>query len=303
MSILLTGRSGFIGKYLANYADVSRVVVRNGSNLLNESVYCIDSFNDMTDWSGAFDGITSVIHLAALAHSNNYTFNDYQEVNVKGTLNLARQCVLYGVKRFVFVSSIGVNGISTDEIPFSAESIENPHSDYARSKYEAELGLKNIASETGLEIVIVRPTLVYGPDAPGNFGLLTKLITILPFLPFGRSCNRRNFIAVQNLADLLVTCATHPNANGHIFLASDGETVSIKEFTNAIAYGLGKRVIQLPIPVSLISFLGYLIKKSDMVEQLFGNLEVDSTNINKILGWVPPLTMTQAMHSLRRSGE
>ncbi len=241
----------------------------------------------------------SVIHLAGLAHSESYSRLDYKKVNVEGSLCLARAAANSGVKRFVFVSSIGVNGISTQSQPFSNDTPERPQNAYAESKYEAELGLKKISSETGLELVIVRPTLVYGQNAPGNFGMLTKLVKKLPLLPFGLANNRRDFIAVQNLADLLVTCAKHKSAAGQTFLASDGETVSTKDFTNAMAKGLGKNVIQLPIPVSLMRFTGRLTGKSRMIEQLFGNLEVDSSNIQQVLGWEPPLTMEQAMASLR----
>lgn len=301
MSILLTGGGGFIGKYLANHVDVSRVVVRKSSHLLDKSIYCIDSFNDKTDWSNAFDGITSIIHLAALAHSKHHTINEYESVNCNGTLNLARQAALSGVTKFVFVSSIGVNGTATKETPFSENATENPHNDYTSSKYEAELGLKQIAEDTGLEVVIVRPTLVYGPNAPGNFGMLTKLVKKLPVLPFGLANNRRDFISVQNLADLLITCATHPKAAGHTFLASDNETVSIKQFTNVIAKGLGKQVFQLPVPVALMRLAGRLVGKSDMIEQLYGNLEVDSSNIKEVLGWTPPYTMEQSMALLKHT--
>lgn len=303
MSILLTGKNGFVGKYLANYRDIGRVVVRNALVSSDSSIYCIDSFDENTDWSDAFDGINSIIHLAALVHSKEHTINEYERVNCNGTLNLARQAALFGVARFVFISSIGVNGTSTTDNPFTSHVKEQPHNAYAQSKYQAEIGLKKIAEETGLEVVIVRPTLVYGPNAPGNFGMLTKLVKELPVLPFGLANNRRNFIAVQNLADLLIACATHPNAAGHTFLASESETVSTKQFTNAIAKGLGKKVIQLPIPASLMRLAGRLIGKSAMIEQLFGNLEVDSSNIQQVLGWTPPFTMEQAMAQLNDLGK
>lgn len=298
MNMLLTGSTGFVGKCLASTYNVHRHVVRAGEVHDYTSAFTVESINADTDWTGVFDNIDVVIHLAGLAHSGRFSDLNYDDVNVKGSINLANQAVKAGVKRFVFVSSIGVNGVSTTEIPFSCSSKVNPHNTYAQSKLNAEIGLKKIADETGLEVVIVRPTLVYGPNAPGNFGMLTKLVKKLPVLPFGLAANRRDFIAVQNLADLLVTCATHPDAAGHTFLASDGETVSIKAFTNAIAKGLGKKVIQLPIPVSLVSLAGKLTGKSAMIEQLFGNLEVDSSNIQQVLGWTPPLTMEQAMATL-----
>ncbi|MBO2602908.1 NAD-dependent epimerase/dehydratase family protein [Shewanella algae] len=299
MNILLTGCTGFVGQSITSKFTTYRQVVRKGKVHNFKSPFIVETINGTTNWRGAFDNVDSVIHLAGLAHSESYSRLDYKKVNVEGSLCLARAAANSGVKRFVFVSSIGVNGISTQSDPFSYDTPERPQNVYAESKYEAELGLKKISIETGLELVIVRPTLVYGQNAPGNFGMLTKLVKKLPLLPFGLANNRRDFIAVQNLADLLVTCARHKSAAGHTFLASDGETVSTKDFTNAMAKGLGKNVIQLPIPVSLMRFTGRLTGKSRMIEQLFGNLEVDSSNIQQVLSWEPPLTMEQAMASLR----
>lgn len=300
MNIFLTGSSGFIGSKLKGVQNAFfKMAVRKDTNLRNVHFFSIRSFNSETDWSGAFESIDSIIHLVGLAHSHSFSAVDYQSVNVEGTLHLAREAAKAGVKRFVFVSSIGVNGTSTTDVPFSHVSKENPHNAYAQSKYDAEMGLKKIADDTGMELVIVRPTLVYGPNAPGNFGALTRLINKVPFLPFGLVHNKRDFISVQNLADLLVTCAKHPNAGGHIFLASENETVSIKVFTNSIAKGLNKKIIQLPVPVSLMRLNGKLFCKSAMVEQLLGNLQVDSSNIKEILDWTPPYTMEQSMAFLQ----
>ncbi|MEZ9064535.1 MULTISPECIES: NAD-dependent epimerase/dehydratase family protein [unclassified Vibrio] len=299
MNVLLTGSTGFIGKNIASLGSIHRHVVREGEQHNYQSFFTIDSLDAKTDWVGAFDGIDVVIHLAGLAHSNSFTSIDYENVNVLGALRLAREASKHGVQRFVFVSSIGVNGTYTNKLPFTVDSTVNPHNTYAQSKYEAELELKKIAEELGLEVVIVRPTLVYGPCAPGNFGMLTKLVEKLPFLPFSLVSNRRDFIAVQNLADLLLTCAVHPNAPGNTFLASDNETVSIKEFTDAIAEGLGKTIFQFPVPTSVMRLFAKSIGKSSMVEQLLGDLEVDSSNLKEILGWTPPFTMKQAMSSLQ----
>ncbi|ACH64821.1 putative epimerase/dehydratase WbiG [Aliivibrio fischeri MJ11] len=295
--ILLTGATGFIGHYVSQKKLQIKYAVRDNDASLTNS-FVIKALDSKTNWQGAFNQIDSIIHLAGLAHSHSFTNDDYQSVNVDGTLHLAREAAIAGVKRFVFVSSIGVNGTATQQVPFSVDSEPKPHNAYAQSKYDAEIGLKKIADETGLEIVIVRPTLVYGPNAPGNFGSLTRLVNRVPVLPFGLVNNKRDFISVQNLADLLVTCANHPKAAGHIFLASDGEAVSIKDFSNAIAKGLNKQLIQLPVPVWCMRFAGKLVGKSMMVEQLAGNLEVDSSNAQEVLGWIPPYTMQQAMHSL-----
>ncbi len=302
MKVLLTGSTGFIGKHVySSNPDLFRCVIRGGNKLNYSDCYEIDDLNAKTDWRRAFENVEIIIHLAGLAHSNLFSKNDYKSINVEGTLKLALDAVNSGVKRFVFVSSIVVNGTSKGRSPFSTSSEVNPHNAYAQSKYDAELGLQKIAQETGLEVVIVRPTLVYGVSAPGNFGSLVKLVQKLPFLPFGLADNKRDFIAVQNLVDLLMACAKHPKAAGHTFLASDGETVSIKAFTNAIAKGLNTSLIQLPIPISLMRFVARLVAKSAMAEQLLGDLDVDSSNAHQILGWLPPYTMEQAMALL--SGE
>jgi nucleoside-diphosphate-sugar epimerase len=298
MSILLTGASGFVGRELSTKYEISKMVVRDNAKYRNQSSHIIKALNATTDWKGAFYNVDTIIHLAGLAHSKSFSIEDYQSVNVGGTLHLAAEAAKSNVKRFVFVSSIGVNGTFTLEQPFSNLSEPKPHNSYAQSKYDAEVGLTKIAQETGMELVIVRPTLVYGPYAPGNFGMLTRLINKLPCLPFGLIDNKRDFIAVQNLADLLIICANSPDAAGHIFLASDGETVSIKQFTNAIARGLNKRLIQLPVPATLMRLVARLVGKSAMAEQLIGNLQVDSSNAQEVLGWVPPYTMEQAMASL-----
>jgi nucleoside-diphosphate-sugar epimerase len=299
MHILLTGSTGFIGRALKKNTDVKfRCVVRESVQADCSDSFVVGNIDSQTNWDSAFSGCKSVIHLAGLAHSNTYSNEDYQSINVDGTLHLATEAVKAGIKRFVFVSSIGVNSKSLSLIPLMINSEENPPNAYIQSKYDAEVGLHKIADESGLEVVIVRPTLAYGVNAPGNFGSLTKIVQQLPFLPFGLSDNKRDFIAVQNLADLLLTCANHPNAAGHTFLASDGETVSIKVFTNAIAKGLNKTLIQFPVPISLMRLGARLVGKLSIAELLLGNLQVDSSNAHEVLGWSPPYTMEQAMASL-----
>lgn len=304
--ILLTGSSGFLGREILSILNPNsvKVVKRGQSNVIGcQESYSIDKLDSKTNWSGAFSGVDCVLHLAAVAHKHDELNTTYDEINTRGTLNLALAAAHAGVKRFVFVSSIGVNGSATKNNKFTVASKPSPHSHYARSKYEAEVGLKKISDETGLEIVIVRAPLVYGLNAPGNFGMLTKFIHRFPILPFGLARNQRDFISLPNLADLLVVCTSHPKAAGHTFLASDNDPVSIKELTNAIADGLGKRVIQLPIPKFIMHFLGKMAGKSTVIDQLFGDLRVDSSNLREILDWTPPFTMKQVMSSLRNSGK
>lgn len=303
MKYLITGATGFIGQELTKFKLDFRCVYRTSVNSPFMDHCVIPSLNELAGFDSCFRDVDAIIHLAGLAHNHLFMDDEYKSVNTDGTLSLALNAAKLGVRRFVFVSSIGVNGLATFDKPFTPKSKAAPYNAYSKSKFDAEIGLKKIAEDTGMEIVIVRPTLVYGPNAPGNFGMLTRLIKVLPVLPFGLADNRRDFIAVQNLADLLITCAAHPNAAGHTFLASESETVSTKQFTNAIAKGMGKKLIQLPIPVSLMRVAGRLSGKSAMIEQLFGNLEVDSSNIQQVLGWTPPLTMEQAMAQLNNSGK
>ncbi|RPA38328.1 NAD-dependent epimerase/dehydratase family protein [Shewanella frigidimarina] len=303
MKLLLTGATGFIGKKLLNisnnYSAVSDILVLSRKTVPTHNHKVFASLFDVT--AEHLTGFDVFIHLAGIAHSPLTSDSDYELYNTQLTLHLAKEAVKANIKRFVFVSSIGVNGTCTQAGGISVDDSVNPHNSYSQSKYDAEVGLNKIADETGLEVVIVRPTLVYGPGAPGNFGLLTKLVQKLPFLPFGVVNNKRDFIAVQNLADLLITCAKHPNAAGNTFLASDGETVSTKEFTNEIANGLKKSIFQLPIPVSLMRIAAKYLGKSALIEQLVGDLEVDSSNLQAVLGWQPPYTMEQVMSYLNES--
>lgn len=294
--IFVTGSSGFIGK---NFISLSRPdIIPISRTIDTEFKYNLVKSN-LSNIDLCQNTKHALIHLGGLAHGN-YDNQAYDKV-VDSTIDLAKQAVEIGIKRFVFVSSIIVNGSETKNEKFSSLSEEKPQNYYAKSKHRTEIELKNLACDTGLELVIVRPTLVYGPDAPLNFGSLVNLISNFPFLPFGLTSNRRDFISVQNLVDLLLICATHSDAPGNIFLASDNETVSIRRFTNSIAKGLGKRLYQLPIPTFFIRIVARLFGKLSMAEQLLSNLEVDSSNIKHVLGWTPPYSMEESMHFLKRN--
>lgn len=298
-NILLTGATGFIGRQFVRQFPVTRCVVRSKNACSCKETFEVSELSAETNWGSAFESIDVIIHLAGLAHSSTYSLEDYKTVNVDGTIKLAKEAAAAGVKRFVFVSSVGVNGSNSDGTVFTPSSKPNPHNDYAWSKLQAELELKKLSETTGMDLVIVRPTLVYGPQAPGNFGLLTKWVGSVPVLPFGMAKNRRHFISVMNLCDLLASCASMPQAAGHVFFAAEFEALSTREFTDAIARGLNKHVWQLPIPVSFMKAGACLIGKSALASQLYGNLEVDSSNLNDVIGWTPPYTLEQSMRYLK----
>ncbi len=298
--ILLTGATGFIGRsYVENETQRPlRCVVRSDSEFEHDDCFTIESLSATSDWTGAFEGVDVVIHLAGLAHSYSKNDSELHEVNCLATLNFARQAAAGGVKRFVFVSTIGVNGNSTQGSPVDESSAVEPCSLYAESKYCAERGLWRIAEDTGLEVVVVRPPLVYGAKASGNFKKLIKLVRILPWLPFGAVENRRSLISVRNLVNFLYHCAVHPKAGGEVFVVADGAPLSIKEITSKLAVGMQKEKLQLPIPVLFISVVAVLVGKKVQAQQLLGDLEVDSTKARSLLSWQPVEGMAMELSRL-----
>jgi nucleoside-diphosphate-sugar epimerase len=304
MKILITGATGFIGNELVKNMEFdTRCVVRKHKKHTFEDVFEIDDLNGNTSWQGAFEGIEVVVHLAGLAHGSGYDATAYDEVNHKGTLKLAAEAANAGVKRFIFISSIGVNGAYTYEGAITENSHVNPENSYALSKYHAELALKKIMELTEMEVVIIRPPLVYGEKAPGNFSALMKLVNKLPVLPFGLVKNQRSFISVYNLIDFILICTSHAKAPGEMFLISDNELVSTKVFTNLIAKALGKKTLQLPIPIFCFKALGLAFAKKRLIEQLFGDFAIDCSKAINLLDWQPKLTMEQGLLKFTKKDE
>lgn len=305
MKILVTGSNGFIGSRLTNKLCTKHVVIGHGktsSRASNINSFFKININSKSNWRKCLSDVNTVVHLAAVAHNNLINQDYINEVNFNGTINLAKQSVECGVSRFVFISSIGVLGNTTkDGKLFDENSVGVAHSQYSQSKLDAENELLKLAKETGLELVIIRPVLVYGAKAPGNFGKLVKLVQKSPFLPFALCGNKRSFISVDNLVDFISTCVEHPRAKNEIFCISDGVDVSIKEFTNGIAKGLSKSLIQVPIPGFIFKLVGVLTGKSVIIEQLVGNLQVDSSKAKELLDWTPPVTMTEIFSKLESS--
>jgi nucleoside-diphosphate-sugar epimerase len=311
-TILVTGATGFVGNALVNKLAtelacnaVVVAAVRRRDLSWPEGVrsVLVGNLVPTTDWSVSMRGVDAVVHCAARVHVMRDDASDplqvYREVNVDGTLNLARQAAQAGVRRFVFVSSIKVNGESTvPGLAFSADDEPEPLDPYGVSKFEAEQGLWKIAAQTGMELVIVRPPLIYGPGVKANFASMMRWVSLGVPLPLGRIHNVRSMVALDNLLDLLVTCLNHPAAAGQTFLVSDGDDVSTTELLSRTARVMGKRAMLLPVPASWLEVVAALLGKRAMAQRLCGSLQVNIDKTRSVLGWEPPLTLDQGLEKL-----
>ncbi|PSU68051.1 UDP-glucose 4-epimerase [Photobacterium phosphoreum] len=294
--ILITGATGFLGSNILGKLDSDKVklLIRNKSSFLVNNK-CYEGIIDSTTiYTEALQNVNCIIHCAARVHvmkdASINPIEKYREVNTTGTLNLARQAVEAGVKRFIFISSIKVNGEDTQiGSPFKATDKPNPQDPYGQSKAEAEEQLLALAKETGLEVVIIRPTLVYGAGVKANFASLMKLVAKGLPLPFGSiTTNRRSLVSVYNLVDLIKTCIDHPNAANQVFLVSDDHDLSTADMVRQMGRALSKPTKLIPIPVFCYSLAGKITGKQDMVSRLIGSLQVDISATKKQLNWVPP---------------
>ena len=303
--ILVTGANGFVGRALCVEAIVRGMQVRGGVRHQCDLPAGIErlivgEINENTNWQRALNGCDVLVHLAARVHvmreSAKNPLEEFRRVNVQGTEHLARSAVASGVKRFVYVSSIKVNGEETlGGKSYAERDMPMPQDAYGISKWEAEQALHRVAEETGLEVVIVRPPLVYGAGVKGNFAqLLSVLARGIP-LPLASIKNHRDLIYVGNLVDALVACATHSNAAGQTYLVSDGEGVSTPDLIRNLANALGKSNVVFPFPMSVMRFCAGLFDKSSALDRLTQSLQVDSSKIRKELGWQPPYTMQQGL--------
>jgi nucleoside-diphosphate-sugar epimerase len=262
--------------------------------------FALNNLDGANDWQVTLNDVDVVIHAAARVHVMNEVAVDplaaFREVNVEATLNLARQAAEYGVKRFIFISSIKVNGEGTEAgAVYRADDTPAPIGPYAISKLEAEQGLMSLAANTGMEVVVIRPVLVYGPGVKANFlSMMRWLYRGVP-LPFGAVNNLRSLVAIDNLVDLIVTCSDHPAAANQVFLASDGEDVSTTQLLRKLANALGKPARLLPIPTRIMSGVAAMIGKRAMADRIFGSLQVDISKNRKLLGWEPPVTLDKAL--------
>ena len=305
--ILVTGATGFVGRALIqklidlNFSVVAGVRHKTPS----QSVAHVEmgNFSSGADHTAELQDFDIVIHLAARAHIMHDTASDplaeFRKINTAGTLNLALQAAQAGVKRFIFISSIKVNGeMTTNDSAFQVELVKPPTDPYALSKYEAEHGLMSLARSTDMEVVIIRPPLVYGPDVKANFAVMIKwLLKGIP-LPLGIIHNKRSLVALDNLVSFIILCITHPKAANEIFLISDGEDVSTTQLLQKIAQALNKRALLLPVPVSWMRFAARLIGKRDVANRLFSSLLIDSSKARDLLGWHPVTSMDQQLKKI-----
>lgn len=303
--LLVTGAQGFVGHRFCQQAEsagfaVTRGVRRAGQMDDGSSVAVGDIAGD-TDWTRALSGVDVVVHLAARVHVMHETAADpfaaFRAVNVVGTVNLARQAAAAGVRRLVYVSSIKVNGESTKEgQSFRESDPPHPQDPYAVSKWEAEQALHGFAAETGLEIVIVRPPLVYGPGVKGNFEQMLKMLARGMPLPLASVHNQRSLIHIGNLVDALLLCATHADAAGKTYLLSDGEDISTPALLRQLGAAMGHPARLLPCPSALLRAVGRVSGRAARIERLLGSLQVDSGRIRRELHWTPPYTLQQGLY-------
>jgi len=305
-TILVTGATGFVGRVLSTRLLADRSKVR-GTLLASEPhtslidgicPVIVSPLGPDTDWQTALQGVDIIIHLAARVHIMDDPADDplteFRNVNVAGTEHLAREAAKAGVRRLVFISSIKVNGEETEK-PYSSKSPPDPSDPYGISKWEAEQSLRKIEDETDLEVVVVRPTLVYGPGVKANFlKMLTTVQKGIP-LPFASIKNRRSLIYVGNLVDALALCAFHPAAAGKTYLVSDGDDVSTPELIRRTAAAFGVKAALFPFPPELLRLAGRITGKVSAVDRLLGSLAVDTSAIRRELGWKPPFTMEQGL--------
>ena len=316
--ILITGASGFIGKTLCKTLSTSNRFVRaavrsTNSNSSNSDVeyVSVGDINTKTNWKDFLVSIDYVIHCAGRVHMMNETNKNalkiYRSINVDATKQLAEQSAAAGVKRFIYLSSIKVNGESTHNNPnlrdinnknkyiFKHNDNSNPGDPYSISKFEAEEVLRELSSKTGLEVTVLRLPLVYGHGAKGNLARLIKLIKSNIPLPLSLVNNQRSMIGIDNLVDLLIRCIDHPDASGKTFLVSDGDDISTPDFIKLIANSIGRKVLLFPVPIFLLKFLGCILGKQKEINRLIGSLKIDSSYVQKVLNWTPPVSVKEGI--------
>lgn len=297
---LVTGATGFVGRALCADLTARGMQYRPTGRAPAPGLHAVGSMDATTDWSEALVGIDVVAHLAARVHVMDEKAADpmaaFRAVNVEATLNLARQAAASGVRRFIFVSSIKVNGEATvPGRPFTAADRPGPLDPYGVSKWEAEQALTALGRQTGMDIVVIRPPLVYGPGVKANFASLLRLAARGIPLPFGRVANRRSLVFVGNLTDFIILCASHPAAANRTFLVSDDDDLSIGQLLAAICKGMHRKARLLPVPPRLMAMAAAALGKGPAAQRLLGSLQLDIAETRRLTGWVPPFSAGQGL--------
>ncbi|NAR82140.1 SDR family NAD(P)-dependent oxidoreductase [Acinetobacter haemolyticus] len=310
--ILVTGSNGFLGKCLCQYlSEQGYSVIAHTRRPQQFPHPRIENINfDLSDNLDQvnFDHIDVIVHCAGRAHIMHETAESpleaYRQINVNGTLNVASKAAQSGVKRFIYLSSIKVNGEeATQQKPFTADDPIHTDDPYGLSKYEAEQALLKLAEETGLEVVIIRPVLIYGPNVKANFKSMVGLASKKLPLPIGCLDNKRSMVSVYNLADLIRVCLTHPDATGQVFLASDQDDVSVKQLFDQLASCQGNKLMKIPVPKRIIYLLASLVGRSAVASRLCSELVVDTSKNTQVLGWNAPYSTEQSLAKMFREME
>jgi UDP-N-acetyl-alpha-D-quinovosamine dehydrogenase len=305
--ILITGANGFVGKALSQYishienaCDYELIkAVRDFSSDNEKQTIAVGDINQQTDWQQALTGVDTVVHLAARVHVMQETSTDplqsFRKTNVEGTINLAQQAIKAGVKRFIYLSTIKVNGERTLEKPFSADDIINPRDPYAVSKSEAESALLQLHQQQLLDVIIIRPPLVYGQGVKGNFSRLINLLRKQWPLPLAGIENKRSLVSIDNLCSLIICCISHDKAPGEVFLVSDGLDVSTTQLLTELAMAMQCKSNLFRLPASLFKMAAIVVGRGAEYQRLFESLQVDINKNKRLLGWQPELSLRQAL--------
>ena len=304
MKALVTGASGFVGnatcaRLVADGMDVIGTVRHTPTRpLLGVDYRIVGDLDANIDWRNALTGVDTIVHCAARVHMMQETAAEplvaFRTTNVAGTEQLARQAAAAGIRRFIFLSSVKVNG-EGGLVAYRETDLPVPKDVYGTSKHEAELGLREIKAETGMELVVVRPTLIYGPGVKANFqALMRALMRGIP-LPLGAIHNRRSLLALDNVVDLIVTCIKHPAAANETFLVSDGEDISTTELIRRLAHAMGRSARLIPLPATVLMVGLTLLGKREVAARLCGTLQVDITKAREVLGWAPPVSVDEGL--------
>jgi len=303
-TVLVTGAGGFIGTRLCellrdrgfSVKEITRSHIKISSD---RQIVSVGEIGSSTNWSAALQGVTSIVHLAARAHvTREQTKNPipiYRHINVGGTLQLAESAIRAGVKRFVYVSSIKVNGEYTTDVPFTEVDIPDPKDAYGISKWEAEKSLWSVSKDTGMEVVVVRPPLVYGPGVKGNFLSLMRMIRLGVPLPLAGCKNRRRLVSLDNLVDLLIHCVSDANASGRTFLAGDDEDMSTSELVVRLAHALGTRARLFSVSPAYIQYIARALGKTGIYDRLYRSMQLDINGTTQALSWAPPSTIDEEL--------